>query len=161
VVTPSNQERQDAKIDGDIGAKIDSIDAGSPASEKMKLDDLVIAVNGQTIRNSDHFVRAIGEANISEPAVLTVYREGKKTEVKVTLQKRDIPPTLVSRQSQRLYWRGLVLGPIPGNWELDGKKPSSGLMVVAMDPKSPLSKQGIKQGSVITSVAGRAISSLT
>jgi len=163
VVTPSFEERRDLHIADDAGARIDTIEAKSPAEPVLKLDDMVLAVNGQTIHSSDHFVRVINEASIADPVSLRIRRDGRDVTIPVRLARRDLPPTLVSARNQRLRWRGLLLGPIPGNWEPGGKKiaAGAGLLVLAMDPRSPLSKQGIKQGSVITSIAGKAVSTIS
>jgi serine protease Do len=162
VATPSFEERRDLNLALDSGARIEFIETNSPAAKVLKLDDMILAVNGESIHSSEHFVRTINQAGIAQPTELKIRRDGKDKTVTVQLARRDLPPTLVSRQNQRLHWRGLLLGPIPGNWDPDGgrKKTPTGLLVLAIDPKSPMTKQGIKQGSIITSVAGKPVSTV-
>jgi len=160
VATPSFEERRDLNLAFDAGARVEIVEPNSPASSVLKLDDIILSINGEAIHSSEHFVRAINQVSIADPTVLKIRRDGKDKIVTVQLARREVSPTLVARQNQRLYWRGLLLGPIPGNWEPDHKKIAAGLLVLAMDPKSPLSKQGVKQGSVITSVAGKPISTV-
>jgi S1-C subfamily serine protease len=68
----------------------------------------------------------------------------------------------VTREKQRLRWRGLLLGPIPANWNFPGKKaPSGGVMVLGIGPDSPFAKDGVAQGAVITAIAGKSVAGIT
>jgi S1-C subfamily serine protease len=48
----------------------------------------------------------------------------------------------------------MLLAPLPANWA------QAGVIVLALDSNSPAAQQGIRQGSIITSVAGKLISNL-
>src|SRR5207302_1283954 len=99
--------------------------------------------------------------SVGEPAEFRVYRDGKPLCVAVTPRKRRLPIVAVTRESQRLRWRGLLVGPVPAHWKIDGtSNPGKGLMVLGIDRASPMQRQGITQGSVITTVAGTAVSTI-
>ena len=56
----------------------------------------------------------------------------------------------------------MLLGPIPARWDFPpGKRPEGGLMVIGIDPKSPFVREGVAQGSIITSIAGVRVSDVT
>jgi predicted metalloprotease with PDZ domain len=97
---------------------------------------------------------------VGEPIKAVVYR-GEERQVELKLRARPTPPQTVTRGSQRLRWRGMLLGPIPAGWQGAGKKaPNDGILVIGVDSKSPLLGEGIKAGAVITSVAGRVVHDL-
>ena len=78
----------------------------------------------------------------------------------------------MTRDSQRFRWKGALLGPVPAHWQAaqasdqPGKgnkeprseeKSAAGLLVIALEPNGALAKEGIKQGAVITTVAGKPV----
>ncbi len=157
--TPTSRERKDAGIDGEYGALIEDVEPDSPAAAAgIKVGDIVARVNGELILDGDHFVRLIGAAPINQPLPVKVYRRKQVFTPKVTLKRRDLTNVAVTRESRRLRWRGMLLGPIPANWNGgDGKAVPAGLMVLGMETTSPVAKQGVKVGSVIKSVAKHAV----
>ena len=53
----------------------------------------------------------------------------------------------------------MLLGAIPHNWDSGaGPRPAAGLLVIAIDAQSPFVKEGVKQGSIILTVAGKTLS---
>ena len=52
------------------GARIEAIEAKSPADgTKLKADDVIVAVNGVAVDDSDAFIRMIGHASIEKAAL--------------------------------------------------------------------------------------------
>jgi serine protease Do len=164
VSTPTDRERQLAKVDGDYGVRIDSVETDSPAGERglLKERDVIVQVNGELVRDSEHFVRIIGCTPAEKEARLTVYRGGKPVEVAVTLRRRQVVSAGVTRERQRFHWQGMLLGPIPANWDFSkSTRPTCGLMVLGITQSSPFSKEQIAEGDVITAVAGKPIPDVT
>jgi S1-C subfamily serine protease len=199
VSTPTTRERRSAGVRGDVGVTIDSVESKSPADGVLKPDDMLLSVNNRAVRDSDDFVAVIGATGVDQPSAITVLRSGKPVNLQVQLGKRQLPQVAVTRQSQRLHWRGLLLGPVPTNWSggpgvgpinassasaaaganaagvaagaaniaaaaavvKDAKVAPSGLIVLAVAADSPMIKQGITTGSIITSVAGKAVRGIT
>jgi serine protease Do len=170
VSTPTPAQRRSAGVMGTVGARVDSIESSSPAAgTDLRAGDIVVSVNGNDVLGSDQFVRLVGQTPVEKPAFVSVCRDGKVLTIDITPRKRPMPSVAVTRENQRLRWRGMVLAPIPVNWSnkaaapgAAGKKagPMSGLMVVGMDDTSPFARQGIKLGSIVTSIAGKAVTSL-
>jgi len=163
VSSPTPAERRTAGIDGETGARIDVIEPGSPAErEKLLPGDILTEFNGQTVRDGDQFVRLVGEASADQSVSASLQRSGKPIAMTLHLGHRPIPTTQVTTQSQRFHWRGMVLGPVPKNWNI-GKSTSvtEGLMVLAIDEASASAKSGIVQGAIIKSIAGKTISDIS
>jgi serine protease Do len=160
VTSPTPRERRDAGLREDLGARIDSLDANSPASvAKLQVGDIITRIGGDPVRDSDDFVRLVGTAPTNETVKATLYRKGPHT-VELTLRPRETA-LAVKNDNQRFRWRGLLLGPIPTRWDFaPAKRPTFGVMVIGMDAKSPFSTEGFKPGTVITSVAGQAVHTL-
>ena len=143
------------------GVIIDSVESGSPANGALKTGDFVTRINGQAVTDSDQFVRLIGEVPVGRPTPVVLRRDGKVQTVQVETRKRQLPTVAVTRENQRFRWRGMLLGPIPANWDFGNtKRPAAGIMVLGIDATSPAVKEGIQAGAVITSIGGRAIASV-
>ena len=158
VTSPTPFERREAGVADDGGARVESVERNSPALSKLQPGDVVMKFNGQAVRDSDHFVRLVGEAPIDQNVAATLYRKGKPLLVSLKTGRRDFAQAGITRDSQRFRWRGMLLGPIPRHWDFGtAERPASGLMVLAIDPESPMVKTGIGQGAVITTVAGKTV----
>ena len=160
--TPTARERREAGVDGDIGAHVDTVASDSPAAEvKIGRGDVVTELNGETIRDGDHFVRAIGACPVGEPVRAVVYSNGKSRTVELQLKRREVAAKPVTRESQRFRWRGMLLGPIPEHWTFTGPRPESGVMVIGVESDSAAARErGITAGTVITSIGGNLVRDL-
>jgi serine protease Do len=164
VSTPTSRERRDAGADPEEGVRVETVDKGSPAAGALQENDLLVKVNGQTVRDSDQFVRLIGVTSTERPSQLVILRGGREQAVSVTLGRRQAVVAAVTRESRKIRWEGMLLGPVPKNWR--GSKESAaetehGLVVLAVGEKSRFAKQGVREGDVITAIAGRSLADVT
>ena len=160
VTSPTPRERREAGLSDEMGARVESVEANSPAAAAhLQVGDIIVNIDGEQVRDSDDFVRQVGWCPVGQPVQAIVYHDGIRT-LTLHLRPRETPPQTVTRQSQRLRWRGLLLGPLPLRWDFGVKKPSSGVMVIGIDAKSPFVSEGLKAGSVITSVAGKPVADM-
>jgi serine protease Do len=157
------RDRRDARINEEIGARIDSVESDSPAAAAgLKRDDIVLRFNGATITDGDQFIRIVGGAPVDEAVVATIVRGEKRQDIALKLRRRELASAAVTKDRQRLRWRGLLLGPIPANWTfLNKKSPKAGVMVLNVGSDSPFAKEGVAQGSVITAIAGKPVECIT
>ena len=100
VTSLTPMERKEAGLSEDGGAKIDSVDANSPASAKLKVGDTVVNFNGQPVTDGDEFVRLVGEAQIDRPVTAIVYRGGKSMSISVATTRRQSPMAAVTRDTR-------------------------------------------------------------
>jgi len=163
VSTPTMRERRDAGVDPEEGVRVETVDKGSPAAGVLKENDFVVRVNSQSVRDSDQFVRLVGTAQTDHPADIIIYRDGKARTLSVSLGKRQAPLTAVTRLSRRIRWEGIVLAPVPRNWETSrkGGEADRGLVVLAVAEKSRFAKQGVHEGDIIIEIAGKALADVT
>jgi serine protease Do len=162
VSAPTPKQIRDANLTQDIGVCVESVEPDSPAAEPNGLSagDLIIEVNGETVIDTDRFVRLVGAATVGKTATIVVARDGKRLTIHLTAAKRPVQ-YVVSNQNQRLYWRGMVLGPVPTNWPMTlNAKQLPGILVVGIEDDSPLKKRGVSAGTIITAIAGQPVRSL-
>jgi serine protease Do len=157
VSTPTPHQRKEAGVRPECGVSIDSIENNSPASEVLHANDMVISINGESISDADQFAAIVGITPIDHPAKLAIVRDGKSMLVSVGLKRRVSTAVSVTRDTQRYRWRGLVLGPIPGNWDFGkSKRPDCGMMVLGVSANSPLASR-VTVGSIVTAIAGKPL----
>ena len=76
------------------GCRIQSVVSGGPSDGKLKVNDIVIALNNQTITNGDDLASYLeGYTLPGDNLVLTVIRGTSQIEVTVVLGERPPPPT--------------------------------------------------------------------
>jgi serine protease Do len=163
VSTPTTRERRQAGVDPELGVRVESVDKGSPAFGVIQPEDFLVTLNKQSVRDSDQFVRMVGCASVDEPAQMLVYRSGKSQTVAISLARRQVVATGVNRENRRIRWEGLLLGPVPHNWKPGHKEREGdrGLVVLAVNEKSRYAKQGVREGDIITAIAGKALTDVT
>ncbi|MFL5343226.1 MAG: Do family serine endopeptidase [Hyalangium sp.] len=71
------------------GAIVNEVSSGGPSAKAgIKLDDVIVALDGQKISTASALTRAVALKRPGASATLTLYRNGKKEDVKVTLGTR-------------------------------------------------------------------------
>ncbi|HEY7089486.1 MAG TPA: trypsin-like peptidase domain-containing protein, partial [Tepidisphaeraceae bacterium] len=164
VTTPTPRQRRAAGAPETSGVIIDSVEKGSPGDDKLDGGDMVISIDDKPVRDGDEFVRIIGGASVQHPTKFVVRRDGSTLNLDVLLRQRELPSVAVCRAKQRIRWRGMLLGPIPANWDPADQskqpqqaqaqqppqeqqatfKPDHGLMVLGIDSDNAFFKQGIR-----------------
>jgi S1-C subfamily serine protease len=166
VSTVTDQDRHSAGVSDAIGVRVDSVETDSPAADsgRIKQNDVIVQINGEIVRDSDQFVRVIGSAGVDKPAKVSLYRDGKVVQTELTLRRRLVATAGITRESRRFRWQGMLLGPIPANWQppqgAEKAQPTSGLLVIGISDTSPFIKDHIGQGDVITSIAGKPVADI-
>jgi S1-C subfamily serine protease len=81
-------------VDITYGWLINSTSRGGPADGKLKGGDILIALNGTTIRNNDDLASYLeGKTLPGDLIVLTIVRDNLQTSVNITLGTRPMPTT--------------------------------------------------------------------
>jgi serine protease Do len=74
---------------GGPGAKVGEVMPGTPAAKaKIRVDDLIVAVDDTKIKDSRMLVETLGKHKAGEKVTLTVWRGDEELEITVTLAKR-------------------------------------------------------------------------
>ena len=73
----------------DHGVIVGEVKKGGPADKAgMKADDIVLGINGQPVKNGDELVARVADMPVGSQATLSVDRDGKKMDFKLTIQDR-------------------------------------------------------------------------
>ena len=87
------------KVTGKSGVLVTSVDAEGPAAKAgMKAGDVVTKLGAEAIADSDDLRHAVSKAEAGSQVAVTVQREGRAVELKVTLAK---PEPLVRKREAR------------------------------------------------------------
>jgi serine protease Do len=87
------------KLPVNDGAILTQVNPGSPAAKAgLKTDDVVTAIDGRNVSSSSELTRTVALKHPGSVSTLTVYREGKKQDVKVTLGTRPDLEGVASKQ---------------------------------------------------------------
>lgn len=142
---------------------IDVVD-DSPASKAgLQSEDVILAFDGRPIKNTRDFRRYVAERLPGTDVVLTIFRDGRRKEVSVTLTEfptdelamadqetlRDILGFSVTELTRELAQRLRLRGNI------------NGVVVEEVDRESPAAENGLRQGDVIVSMNRQPVRSVS
>jgi serine protease Do len=147
------------------GAFVRSVQAGSPAADAgVKEGDVIVSLNGKPITKSDDLVNAVAETPVGTKATLGVIRDGKRTDLSVTIGDRaqiyrENPLVAGNRPggSSRgegaesmfgIYVRNLE----PADIEDSGFPEKTGVLVTRVDPTSFADDIGLQPNDVVTEI---------
>jgi serine protease Do len=129
------------------GALVAQVEAGSPAMKaRLKAGDLILAVNGQHVKDQTDLVRKIGALAPGADVNLEILRDGSHQTMTVTLGNAP-GKRKVAELGMSLAPAGSVAG-----------ASSRGVVVTGVKPASAAAKEGLQPGDVILEVGGKAVS---
>lgn len=152
-------------VPGGEGALVINVNENGPAAKAgIKEEDVIVALDGVKVTNASGLVRLVGLKRPDAPATLSVIRQGKALELKVTLGTRpdveglgavERPESTGEAPPPRL---GLSLD------DLDPRFSSAtgirgGAAVVEVVPGSPAEKGGLRRGMVVTELNHKPVKS--
>ena len=95
-----------------VGAAVQSVTEGAPAQKAgLQTNDVITAVNGQAITNSNDLVEFVGICEPGDELTLTVYRMGQTLELKLTVEEQISSATAQQEQTQSQN-----MPMFPGGW---------------------------------------------
>ena len=161
-IQPVTQDIADSLgLSEDAGALVVAPQAGSPGEAAgIRQGDVVTAVNGDPVKDPRDLARRIAAFAPDTTVDVSVWRDGKATELKVKLGELPADQAASAETEnnaapapeaeQELSGLGLSVRPADG-----GK----GLAIVDVDPDSDAADKGLKAGETITSVNNQEVSS--
>ena len=82
------------KLAGKSGILVTSVDAEGPAGKAgMKAGDVILKFEGKTIEHGGDLRDAVGAAEGGKDVSVTVQRDGRPLDLKITLAKPPVPST--------------------------------------------------------------------
>jgi serine protease Do len=80
------------KVGGKSGVLVSSVDADGPAAQAgMKAGDVILKLDGKAVEDGDDLREAVSEAEGGKEVTVTVQRDGRPVDLKVTLAKPEEP----------------------------------------------------------------------
>ena len=165
-VTIQSLDEQGAKALGLADAKgalVGDVSPDNPAAKAGVLPgDVITAVNGVKIANSDELVRSISAIKPGEKATLTVWRNGASKDLSITLAERGGAETASGKEADKEGTVAEVLGikarPVTAEDAARlGLEKAQGLAITEVLNGSPAEEAGIRRGDVILAVSGAQV----
>jgi serine protease Do len=148
------------------GALVAEPQASGPAAKAgIESGDVIIAVNGEPVKDARELARTIGGLAPGNAVKLNVVHKGQDKVVNLTLGQ--LPNTLEAKADTDNGDKGgatrgsdvpkLGMTVAPANSVAGAGK--EGVVVTEVDPKSAAAERGFKEGDVILEVAGKTVAS--
>ncbi len=139
------------------GAYVASVTKGLPAFKAgLKEGDVITAINGTLITSDSGMRRFIGETKPGTQVRITYLRDGKRSEVALTVDELD-EKALAAASTETIDAFGVTVGVVSEETRVEfGLRPSEGVEVKAVNRRSPLAAT-IPAGVVILSINGKKI----
>lgn len=159
------------------GAYVNSVTPGGPADRAgVQAGDIVVELNGQSIRNNTDLTRRVGQAAPGDTLRLTVLREGRRMQLNVRSGTRPSPSELNAQSDggeaperpgqpetpAGSTIEGLTVTPMTGALRERHSIPAgvNGLVITAVTANSIAATRGFQPGMVIVQADGRAVSTV-
>lgn len=141
------------------GALVASVNKNMPADKAgIKTGDIITSINGLPIASESSMRRTIGETKPGTELKVSVLRDGKQSDIAVTVGELD-ESALIASASESMEVLGMNLGPVSSELvEEYGLKDGEGVEVKGVSRQSPLAAT-IPPGVVILSVNGKKVNS--
>ena len=144
---------------GDNGVLVREVLKESPATGQLKPGDIITSLDGKDVADMTQLRDAIAADAPGTKADLGVFRDGKNTNVDVTLGQMPANPEVAEatpnnqQQAQSTSTLGMQLGNVNDDtaqqFDLNQKH---GAVVLQVEPNSPAAQAGLQPGDVITEI---------
>jgi serine protease Do len=149
------------------GALVDQSQAGSPAEKAgIKPGDVLLAMNGQPIKDARGLAERISSASPGDQAQLTVLRDGERRTVGVALVQMPNQRQQADAEGDQQHQRQQQQDPLSGEPHLglslapakdvEGSG-DEGVVVLNVDPGGPAAQDGVQSGDVILDAGGQTV----
>lgn len=132
------------------GALVNSVIKGGPADKAgLRQGDVIIGLNGSEAKDPSQLQRLVAEAGIGKVAKISVYRDGKRLELSITLASADAATKsqLEKRGGREQERAADLLGLVVENTDQ-----REGVVVVDVARNGSAADAGIKRGDVVVSI---------
>lgn len=141
------------------GVLINSVTAGGPADKAgIKMGDVILKLNGKDVNDTNELRNTIAGTAPGTGVTLTILRDGKQQDVRVTLGELTAETARASEQqggggesTSRLGITVVPLTPDLAN-QLGIRRGTQGLVIQDVDPSGPAAQAGLQAGDVIEQV---------
>jgi serine protease Do len=155
-IQPVTREIADSLgMDEATGAIVTMPQDDSPAAKAgIRSGDVILSVDGKAMSGPRELARTVGEYAPDSKVRVSLWRNGERQEVDVTLGRLQAGEQIASLESPRnetAQALGLTLEPSTGE--------EGGVAVTAVEPGSQAAEKGVREGDVISSINGETVTS--
>jgi serine protease Do len=139
------------------GALIAEVIKGGPADKAgLRRGDIVLAFNGKEIDNASSLRNAVAISSIGQQAKVTVFRDGKKTDMEVVIGNlTEATKLLTASIKARLGCEvRSVTSKEAGQY---GLNPPQGVVITWLDPNGPLGRAGFTEDDILLEINNQPI----
>jgi len=141
------------------GALVSSVADDTPADKAgLKEGDVIIAFNGDEIRDSSDIRNSVGLVIPGTRADLTYIRDGKRRTTRIEVAEVDDDEEVVDEKPELEAFSGASISDIPDDVELRGGE--DGVYVMSVERGSKAYRAGLRRGDVIRSVNRKDVANL-
>ena len=141
------------------GAFVSAIYDESPAARSgIRPGDLIVAVNGIPITNSNELVRNVARLEPGDSVPFEVVRNGEQRTITVKTGRRDD-----TALADATLWPGMAVAPVTERVreQLELSDGTDGVIVAGVAGESRARQSGIRRGDVIQAINGRQIQTVS
>jgi serine protease Do len=139
------------------GALVGDVSPNTPAARAgLKKGDVILKVNGEPVESRNQLTLRVSQTPPGTPVNLTVWRDGKAQEMKITLG--ELPENASKNEGEESKGNGALEGVNVENvtpdiaQQLNLPSGTQGVVVTDVDPSSPAATTGLSRGDVIQEV---------
>lgn len=161
-IQPVNEDISESLgLDKPEGAIVASTLGNSPAGEAgVKSGDVILSVNGKSVKDARDLARQIGNLSPKEKAKLEVWRDGERKEITVKLGKQPSNKEQLAMASpDETTPSGEVKNEALGLTVAPAGEDQSGVVIADVDPDGEAARKGLEAGDLIVEAGGSQVSS--
>ena len=147
------------------GVLVKDVSPGGPAAKAgVKSGDVILAVEGHDIDDSESLRFRLATLGADMPVKLTLWRDGKSHDAMAMLA---VPPDSPAREVVEIEGTSPLAGATVGNLnpafneELDFKPDQTGVVVIGIKPGSPAERLGVRANDLVTGVNNKKVENVT
>ena len=146
------------------GALVKEVLEDSPAAEAgLEKGDVIIAFDGQPVKNTRHLRRLVGFTEPEKTVSVTVVRQEQEQDIEVKITRR--PPDLeaeVTSENNTAQWRGLTVQGLTDELaDKFGYEPDEGVLVASVKKESPADEANLAKGDLIMEIEEQTVTDLS
>lgn len=143
-------------LDKDQGALISAVEADSPADQSgLKVGDVIVKFGDKDVENARALPRMVADTDKGDKMDVTVWRDGKRKHLQVTLGSLPGEETVAMTDSEQAGDKTPKLGVTLSELSKEAKAHYNmaddevGVLIVDVASHSPAAKKGLKRGDII------------
>lgn len=148
------------KLEGESGVLVADVMAGYPAEKAgLKKYDIIMTVNGDKIKDTNQLVKAISAVKPGQTVEIGIMRDGKQQTVKIVTEKRPDTSEVSGPEAEKDNAIGARISELTPELRQQYRlnETEQGLLVVAVETKTPAYKAGLQRGDLIMEIDHKAV----